>query len=294
MKSDLDFNGLNTFYINKVNDYLKDYFQDIKEPEQIVVSAMKYSLLNGGKRVRAVLILEFCDILGVDLDEAVKLAGAIEMIHCYSLIHDDLPCMDDDDLRRGKPSCHIKFGESIALLAGDGLLTEAFNLISNTNFSDKIKIDIIKELSRAIGHTGMIAGQAIDLCSENKNIDLDTLNRLHRLKTGKLIVASCKIASIITGKDIDTSTKYGEHIGLMFQIMDDILDVTSSDEILGKPANSDIENSKSTYVTILGLEKSKDIVIELATKSKNIVLKQYNEHGAFLCNMVEYLVNRQS
>lgn len=287
------FKEKNTYYINKVNSFLNDYFKKIDKPEQIIVDAMKYSLLNGGKRIRAVLLLAFCDIYETDLKEAVKIAGAIEMIHCYSLIHDDLPCMDDDDLRRGQPSCHIKFGEDIALLAGDALLTEAFFIISNTNLNSDIKINIIKELSYSVGYKGMIGGQVIDLDSENKNIDITLLNRLHNLKTGKLITASCNIASIMSNKNNDVTKTYGENIGLMFQIVDDILDVTSTNEILGKPTNSDIGNKKSTYTTLLGLEKSRKIVEELSFKSKDIMVNNYGIQSNFLCDMVDYLENRQ-
>lgn len=234
---------------------------------------MAYSLEAGGKRVRPYLVFSFNSLCGGSEESATAFACAVEMIHTYSLIHDDLPCMDNDDLRRGKPSNHKVFGEDIALLAGDALLTLAFETLTNEK---TVKIcgtsaccRGVSVLSKYAGATGMIGGQVIDLMSENTNAPIEVLREMDYKKTACLIKAACELGCISAGandKQIKAASEFGECIGIAFQIQDDILDVTSSDEELGKPVGSDAENSKSTYVSLLGIEKCRELVDELTEK----------------------------
>lgn len=261
---------------------------------KVMLDAMSYSLENGGKRIRPFLVIEFCKLFGGDTENAVTPACALEMVHTYSLIHDDLPCMDNDDMRRGKPSNHIKFGYANALLAGDALLTLAFETIAkDCNLSDDIKTKIIYELSVAAGASGMIAGQVMDIQNENINADLNSIRLTDELKTGKMICAAGKIGCIIAKTDIKNESdalEYCKNIGLAFQVVDDILDVTSSDEILGKPVKSDINNNKSTYVSLLGLEKAKDYANELTQKAVQAISAY--ENNINLIQLANYLLNR--
>ena len=271
-------------YLNLIENNLEKLLDSVKE-KSIVSEAMRYSLMNGGKRVRPVLALAFCEMLNGDINEVLPFACAIEMIHTYSLIHDDLPCMDNDDMRRGKPSCHKKYGEEYALLAGDGLLNLAFETIFGFYTGDEKKaLECGKIISAASGISGMIGGQAIDLLSENKDISLEELKKLHSLKTGAMITAPCLIATVCASgsdKDFKNAKAYGEIIGLQFQIVDDILDKTSSAEELGKPIGSDEQNNKSTYVSLLGLEKAKEQSDKLLEEALS-VLDEYPESNSFL------------
>lgn len=242
--------------------------------EHTLIEAMKYSLDAGGKRVRPVLVFEFNALCGGKTDSAVAFACAVEMIHTYSLIHDDLPCMDDDDLRRGKPSNHKVFGEDMALLAGDALQTLAFETIT----SDKA-VSMASEhscckgaytLAKYVGANGMVGGQVIDLISENTNAPLEVIQEMDYKKTSCLIKAACELGCISASADdslIKAASEYGECIGLAFQIQDDILDVTSSNEELGKPVGSDKQNCKSTYLSLLGIDKCRSLVNELTERA---------------------------
>lgn len=230
--------------------------------------AMEYSISAGGKRIRPSLMMEFVSVCGEDPHIALHFATALEMIHTYSLIHDDLPCMDDDDLRRGKPSCHIAFGESTALLAGDALLTEAFSVAMDTEGvkSENI-VKACKILASLAGAKGMIGGQVIDLKYENSEteVSLEIIDEIHLLKTACLLMAAAKIGCILADADdkkIKAAEDYAKYIGLAFQIRDDILDVTSTEEELGKPIGSDETSNKSTYVSILGLDNANKKVQE--------------------------------
>lgn len=230
--------------------------------------AMEYSISAGGKRIRPSLMMEFVSVCGEDPHIALHFATALEMIHTYSLIHDDLPCMDDDDLRRGKPSCHIAFGESTALLAGDALLTEAFSVAMDTEGvkSENI-VKACKILASLAGAKGMIGGQVIDLKYENSEteVSLEIIDEIHLLKTACLLIAAAKIGCILADADdkkIKAAEDYAKYIGLAFQIRDDILDVTSTEEELGKPIGSDETSNKSTYVSILGLDNANKKVQE--------------------------------
>ena len=281
-------------YLQLIEDGLKSYLADIRE-DNIVSQAMAYSLMNGGKRVRPVLALAFCDLLGGDVQNALPFACALEMVHTCSLIHDDLPCMDNDDMRRGKPSCHKQFGEEFALLAGDGLLTYAFDIIYAVGtIAPERVLACGKVLSSAAGIDGMISGQTIDLLSENTTIDMETLQKLHALKTGKMITAPCEIGVICAGGnegDLKNARIYGQTIGLQFQIVDDILDKTGTQEQLGKPIGSDEENNKSTYVTLLGLEEAQSQANALTQKAMT-VLRQYGQKAQFLMALTEKLALR--
>lgn len=234
---------------------ITDCFQDSK-----VKDAMKYSLLAGGKRIRPLLMLRIIQSYGLDYHDYLDVACAIEMIHTYSLIHDDLPGMDNDDLRRGKPTCHRQFDEATAILAGDGLLNEAVNVILKANYNSELKIALLSILYQASGVNGMILGQALDIEFENKKANRKELDLIHHHKTGDLISASMQMGALVANvNDLETFKEIGYKIGLAFQIQDDILDVVGNSELLGKNVGSDIENNKSTYVTLMGVAKSQEI-----------------------------------
>ena len=261
----------NTHYLNLINEKLDSYFPEKPDSMNTLNKAMKYTLSLPGKRVRPILALEFCKALGGKVEECLPFACAIEMIHNYSLIHDDLPCMDDDDLRRGEPTNHKVFGEAMALLAGDGLLNLAFEVMVSKEtvalVGEKRAILASRVLSNACGKDGMILGQVIDLESENKLISMDLLKKMHINKTAKLISAACEVGGIIAGANKEQLLKireYGLDLGLAFQIMDDILDADQNDKNINL---SDKENGKATYVTMLGLEKSKKLVNDLTGKA---------------------------
>lgn len=266
---------INSEIINKykplIDKKLQEILKDAPPEYAILEDAMKYSLSIGGKRIRPCLLMEFANICGGDTEDALNLATAIECIHTYSLIHDDLPCMDNDDMRRGKPSCHKKFGEDIALLAGDALLTFAFSLVTRCKRSNPLNIiRCVEILSAYSGKNGMIGGQVIDLQSEGKEIDNGKLLTMYTLKTSMLLQAACYMGCIIsgaTGEQKNAAYQYGKNLGIAFQIVDDILDVTSTTSQLGKPVGSDQQNQKSTYVSINGLENAKAAADEYTNKA---------------------------
>ena len=238
-----------------------------KKEKGVVGEAMRYSLLNGGKRVRPVLALLTSQSVCEDWQPALIPAVALEMVHTYSLIHDDLPCMDDDDYRRGKPSCHKQFGESIAVLAGDALLTRAFQML--TNIPDAaVSRECSRILSEAAGNNGMIRGQELDFADDK---DFDSLKEINSNKTGRMITASVLMGAAAAGlddKDIFAVLEnYSDKVGEVFQIVDDILDVTGTQEIIGKPVNSDLKNNKTTYVSLYGIEKAKDYAAALTEEA---------------------------
>ncbi len=283
-------------YVNLINSALYSYVQLTGDEEDEVSEAMLYSLENGGKRVRPMLVLEFCRACGGNVEKALAFACALEMIHTYSLIHDDLPCMDDDDFRRGKPSCHKQFGEATALLAGDGLLTLAFSVAAGADINPEITVKAVKLLADCAGHLGMIGGQTMDLQHEGKEITLAQLRKTDALKTGRLIYAACILGCLAAGADdrkIKAAEVYAESIGLAFQIVDDLLDITSTAEELGKPIGSDAENNKSTYPALLGLERSREYVDEL-TKQAVEALAVFGEDAVFLSDYAVKLSNRKN
>lgn len=285
-------------YCEKIEQELLKFTADKPQLYSILPEAMEYSLTAGGKRLRPVLMLEFYRMCGGDVSKVVDIACTIEMIHTFSLIHDDLPCMDNDDYRRGKPSCHKAFPENIALLAGDALNTLPFEIISEAALEQRISpqtaIMLVSVLSKAVGANGMIGGQVIDLLSEGKEVSINVLNTLQQHKTGALIEAACVMGVVLSGKYemIPAAAEYASALGGAFQIVDDILDVTSTFEELGKPIGSDSEQNKSTYVSLLGLERSYEKAQELtqlALKS----LDEFDDNG-FMCELTAELLDRRN
>lgn len=256
-------------YLPLIDSRLESVLKELDAPE-ILVKAMAHSLLNGGKRVRPVLTMEFASICGGEPEKVLDAACAVECIHTYSLIHDDLPCMDDDDFRRGKPACHKAFGEANALLAGDALLTLAFGLMMGSDADDYNKAKACQCLSYFAGPCGMVGGQVIDLECEGKQIDVSVLEKLHYGKTCCLIKAACMIGCILAGgtkEQIDAAESYAYNLGMAFQIIDDILDVVGDEKTLGKPIASDEENNKTTYVTLFGVDECRRLAHEYTQKA---------------------------
>ncbi len=265
-----------SLYTPKMKDYaalieqaITAYMPATDTPQKTVAEAMAYACEAGGKRLRPVLVLSFAELCGCAAEKALPFACAMEMIHCYSLVHDDLPCMDNSLLRRGRPSTFAKYGEDMALLAGDGLLTRAFETCLSPKGVQAVGADKAVEatwcLADAAGINGMVGGQTIDLESEGKQIDLETLQVLQAGKTGALLRAACEMGAILGGADEGrraAAIAYGVALGRSFQIVDDILDVTSSAEVLGKPVGADDENEKVTYISLLGLERSKALAAQ--------------------------------
>ena len=282
-------------YKTLIDNYLTQTFADRNFDYREVMEAMAYSVAAGGKRIRPVLTLEFGKLCGTSEEDLLPLACAVELVHTYSLIHDDLPCMDDDDFRRGQPSCHIKFGEATALLAGDGLLTMAFELITKSKLSDTAKIEAVKILSVRAGVHGMIGGQVIDLAHEGKPVTLNQLDAINMLKTSALIEAAC-LMGCVDSKDnniTEAAKIYAQKLGLAFQITDDILDVTGDAALLGKPVGSDADNLKDTYVSLLGVEKCEKIADEL-TNEACVALERISGNTEFLKALALYLCKRNN
>lgn len=254
--------------INKFEEYLQHSLDQC--PDGVVKEAALYSLMNGGKRVRPRLLFAALEAYRTSVEKGFGAACAIEMMHTASLIHDDLPSMDDDTLRRGKPTCHVKYGEAMAILAGDALMIESFNRAANATIDIHVNTKIVQELTNGSCLNGMIYGQELDILNENKKIeDASILEKTHFYKTGKLITMPLVMAAYIAKKDQDIETwrEIGAAIGLLFQIQDDVFDVTKSSEELGKNANSDAENNKPTYVTLLGIDRCNQIIQELYEKA---------------------------
>lgn len=263
--------------------------------------SMRYSTFAGGKRIRPVLVLAACEAVGGDLSAALPAACAMEMVHTYSLIHDDLPSMDNDDFRRGNPTNHKIFGDAVAILAGDALLTQAFILLSSPFFSSSVPprriLDVIHEIASAAGSRGMVGGQVVDMESEGKHdIDLPTVQYIHTHKTGALIKASLKSGAILGGgdeKQITALTRYGEAIGLAFQIADDILDVEGTTDQIGKDAGSDQVRGKATYPSVIGLNESRKSAagfIEVALDT----ISEFDERAEPLRAIAKYILDRKS
>lgn len=290
-------NEKNKRYRNIVNDTLNSAMMRPDIPMKLS-EAMKYTLFAGGKRFRSCLTLGVCDMLSGNRKMAIKLACGIEMIHTYSLIHDDLPCMDDDDLRRGKPTSHKVFGEAQALLAGDALLTYAFQYMieSGLSFNDPGYYRAVAEIAKRSGPCGMVAGQSLDLISEeNGTKDERELYYIHSHKTADLLVASILAGAYccsINESQLKSLQDFGEKVGLLFQITDDILDAEGSREQLGKEVNKDAD--KLTYVTLYGLEKAKDRADSIATEAEGILFTNFGDNCKFLYDTVGFILNRRS
>ena len=281
-------------YRAAVDDHLGGLFADAKDkPYRGLQEAMRYSLLAGGKRVRPVMTLAFCDMLGSQWREALPFACALELVHTYSLIHDDLPCMDDDDLRRGRPTCHKVYGETMAVLAGDALQGEAFGLIAAAPaMTAQQRIDAVAVLSAACGGGGMVAGQVLDM-DHLAQSEAD-LRLLHRLKTGAMLQAAAELGCVAAGADDGLRQRardYGCHIGLAFQVRDDVLDVVADQGELGKPIGSDRAEGKRTFVDLLGLEACQALVAEETAKAK-AALADLPGSG-FLLNLADHLAERR-
>lgn len=284
-------------YKKSIDRELKLYFENkikYSEEEKIIYEAMSYSTNIGGKRIRPILFMATHNIFS-NSEVPMGIPCAIEMIHTYSLIHDDLPDMDNDDLRRGKPTNHKVFGNAMAILAGDGLLNEAFNIAFQYVVDHPHHAKALKYLCNSSGVEGMISGQVIDILNENKTVSLKELEKMHRLKTGALIKASIVSGAIIGGateEEIILLEQYGDALGLAFQVIDDILDVTGNEEKIGKKVGSDETNNKSTFVTLIGLEESKVYAEKLTLKCYDI-LDKIDKNTDELYEITKYLLNRE-
>ena len=280
-----------------IDAHLDEYLAPQDNPQKIICEAMRYSVFAGGKRLRPVLMLMTCKMCGGDINEVMPFACALEMIHTYSLIHDDLPAMDNDDLRRGMPTSHIKFGEATAILAGDALLSKAFEIASQysgTNTDRAMKA--VNLLAASAGTDGMIGGQIVDMESENKTITLDELRYLHLNKTGAIIRSACAIGALMSGAseaEMQAVDEFAKNLGIAFQIQDDILDVTGTEAELGKPIGSDAEEGKNTYVSLLGLERSNQLAREHSLAAKS-ALDMFGEAAEELRQLTDYLTDRRS
>lgn len=280
----------------KVEKALEDFLPMRSCRQADLIEAMRYSLLGGGKRIRPALALEFCRVCGGREEDVMPFACAVEMVHSYSLIHDDLPCMDDDDMRRGKPSTHKKYGEALALLAGDALLSLAFETLLKSPAQPQRVLAAAKELADASGYLGMVGGQVIDLDSEGKRIDYDTLKAMDEAKTGAMILAAARMGCYAAGADekaVQAAAAYAANVGMAFQVTDDILDVTSDEATLGKSTGKDSRDNKSTYVTLYGLEKAKEMA-DAFTRQAVDALGCFGEKADTLKELAFYLAGRKN
>jgi len=283
-----------------VNRALEAYLPAVRGPAFRVVQAMHYSLFAGGKRLRPILCLAAAEAVGGDAGEALPVACALEMIHTYSLIHDDLPAMDDDDLRRGQPTCHKKFDEATAILAGDGLLTEAFHTLAAAaprfEGREAVLLEVTELLAKAAGYQGMVGGQMLDLMAEGRRVTLKELETIHRLKTGALLTVATRAGALVGGGnrvEVTALTSFGERFGLAFQVTDDLLDVEGTTAELGKPVGSDEKRGKATYPALLGLKASRKLAQRLVEEAVAI-LSPFQDRAAPLRNLAEYLLVRRS
>ena len=281
-------------YKELVDNKLNTYFNPAQLPYDGLLESMKYSLMAGGKRIRAILVLEFCRMCGGDYMKALPVACAIEMLHAYSLIHDDLPCMDNDELRRGKPTNHIVYGECTAVLAGDALQAEAFGTILRSDLPAATRADCAEILADAAGVDGICGGQYLDMLWEGRILTADELDEINSRKTGALLIAACKMgvaAASGTQEQLDAATAFGAAIGAAFQIRDDMLDELSTAEQLGKPIGSDASEQKSTYMSVFGAEKCTEMIIRLTEYAKHELCSEFHD-TEFLCALADSLMSR--
>jgi geranylgeranyl diphosphate synthase type II len=283
----------------QVDEALGRYLPEASDHPKEIHEAVRYSVFAGGKRLRPILVLAAAEAAGGQVEHALPAAAAIELIHTYSLIHDDLPAMDDDDFRRGRPTCHKVYGEALAILAGDALLTQAFILLSGDPSSIRAdavaRLRVINEIAQAAGSRGMVGGQVVDILQEDREVDLATLLYLHTHKTGSLIRACLRVGGIISSagsEQMEALTRYGDRIGLAFQIVDDILDLEGSLEVLGKRAGSDLRKKKATFPGLLGLEESRQRARSLVREAKH-ALSVFGDRGAALGAIADYVVARR-
>ena len=267
-------------------------------PEAQVVDAMRYSVMAGGKRLRPFLVIATADLFNVSRACSERVAAALEMIHTYSLIHDDLPAMDNDNMRRGKPTCHVQYDEATAILAGDALLTLAFEVLAHhdTHDSEKIRCDLVIEISRAVGAHGMVGGQMLDLVAENYELGVAEITRLQRMKTGALMSCSCQAGAIL-GKASKTQrhllNAYAHDVGLAFQISDDLLDIEGDPKKLGKATNKDDKAGKATFVSLLGVERARDQAQALTDQAIKY-LEVFGKKGDLLSDLAQFVIERRN
>lgn len=281
----------------RIEDFFKKAYEKTDADYSLISDAQQYSLLAGGKRVRPFIVCEVCKMLGGDPDHAMTLGAALEMIHTFSLIHDDLPCMDDDVLRRGRNTCHVEFDEATALLAGDALSIYAFEVIASSELPDRLKVKATLTLSRMAGWNGMIAGQIIDLAGEKTRLEYNTLLKLHSLKTGCLMRCAAMLGCIAADiPEIDErysdAVKYASGIGLAFQIIDDILDKTGDEAILGKSIGKDENSQKTTFLTFMSIDEARAMAKQL-TDDAVASIKNY-EGSDLLVELANYLLERHN
>lgn len=298
-------NGLNTVtYLEEKEQFVGEALQAIMDEWSDVPKGLReavaYSLLAGGKRLRPILLLATCEALGGEEEAALPFACALEMIHTYSLIHDDLPDMDDDDYRRGRLTNHKVFGSALAILAGDALLTEAFGLLARAaqaaNLPDGIGLTIISEAAVRAGAIGMVGGQVEDIQAEGRKISLEELESIHRRKTGDLITFAVRTGARVAGatsEQLESLTAFADRIGLAFQVQDDVLNVTGDDETLGKPVGSDAEKEKATFPALLGLDASRERVYQLVSEAKERISGLSGLNPDRLIMIADYLTDRQ-
>ena len=283
-------------YKKYVDAKLSEYFKPSGLSYDGLLESMHYSLTAGGKRIRPMLVLEFCRISGGNIEKTLPVACAIEMLHTYSLIHDDLPCMDNDALRRGKPTNHVVYGECTATLAGDALQAEAFGTIARSQLPAEARVTCVEILADAVGSDGMCAGQYLDMVGEHKLLSEDELNDINSRKTGSLLTAACRMGVAAAGGNeamLEAAAQYGACVGAAFQIRDDILDVISTSEELGKPIGSDAQEHKNTYMTLLGEYKCMQMIEKLTDQAKNAVAGAF-EDTKFLCKLADSMVTRKN
>ena len=284
-------------YKNKIDGALEEYFKGALElPLAGLAEAMRYSLLAGGKRIRPMLVLEFCRLCGGDTEAALPVACAVEMLHTYSLIHDDLPCMDDDELRRGRPTNHVVFGECTATLAGDALQAEAFGTILHSSLPAERRARCAAYLADAVGLDGMCGGQFLDMVGETKVLTEDQLTDINSRKTGALLTAACRMGVAAGGgsdEQLEAASLYGAAIGAAFQIRDDMLDVLGSEQELGKPIGSDRQEEKNTYMALLGAERCAQMIEKLTSRAKDVLNSAFDD-TAFLCALADSMAVRMN
>ena len=281
-----------------VDEYMEKFLPPEDKYPEIIHKAMRYSVFAGGKRLRPIMVMEACRAFGGDVEKAMPFACAIEMIHTYSLIHDDLPALDNDDYRRGRLTSHKMFGENMAILAGDALLHHAFETMAEAcvKMNDIKYTKAMLAIAQGAGINGMVAGQVVDVISEGKEIDKDTLDYIHKNKTAAMIIGALKAGAEIgcaSDEEIKNIERVGELVGVAFQIQDDILDVTSTLEELGKPINSDEKNHKVTYATMFGVEDASKIVLDMSNEALEI-LHSMGDRMEFLERLTEYLIRRKN
>ncbi|MAO55071.1 MAG: farnesyl-diphosphate synthase [Rhodospirillaceae bacterium] len=282
----------------EVTKMLDNLLPVIDTPEARVIEAMRYSSLEGGKRVRPFLVTQSAALFGVDRVSALRAAAAVEMVHCYSLVHDDLPAMDDDDLRRGQPTCHIKYDEATAILAGDALLTMAFQVLADpaTHSDPSVRSDLVLALSKAAGAHGMVGGQMMDLWAEDNELNVAQITRLQRMKTGELIAVSAEAGAILGKASEDARAAlhaYAHDIGLAFQIADDLLDVEGDAATVGKATGKDAGAGKATFVSLLGIEKARQQA-DMLSEQAAAHLEIFGEKGDLLKQMARFIVERRT